>query len=86
MKALIILGAVLAVTASTAAHANAKPKGHDFGGPTKQGKYCWVNTTVEGAGFWDRCDEGGRGISQHGRDELVDATYGGGGGGGGGGR
>ena len=79
MKSLAILGAVLAVTAASAANAQSKPQGNPAGGPIKQSGYCWVATTLEGAGFWDRCDSSGRAVSLRGRDNQF-PTYGGAGG------
>jgi hypothetical protein len=81
MKAIAILGAVLAVTAVTAANAKSLPP-HEAGGPIKQGAYCWVNTDVNGNGWWDRCDNSGRPVSMRGRENDYDATGDGGGAGG----
>ncbi len=83
MKSIAILGAALAITAFSVANANSMPQGHDVGGPTQQGQYCWVYTSANGAGFWDHCDETGRAISLHGRENAIDIAGGDGGGGGG---
>ena len=83
MKSLAILGAILAVTAASAANAKSMPQGNPAGGPIQQGEYCWIATTLEGAGFWERCNSDFVRSLRRGPNDVL--TYGDGGGGGGGG-
>jgi hypothetical protein len=96
MKKLAILAGLAAVAMSGSAYA--QPAMHQPGGPIKQGKYCWINTSIHGTGWWDVCDTAysasPRGRSLRGRSDADVAAIdsgsgngdGGGGGGGGGGR
>lgn len=88
MKKIAILVAMIAMTAATAANASTAPQTNSLGGPIKQGGYCWITTTLTGAGYWDLC---GDSSSRYGGRQPVGnaidhgALAGGGGGGGGGG-
>ena len=86
MKALAIVSVALAIAATAAAHAQPIPQGHDAGGPLQQGRYCWVYTATNGAGWWDHCDSWGHAIALHGREDRIKTNFNGGGAGGGGNR
>lgn len=85
MKSLAILTAILAVTAASAA--NSMPQGNPAGGPVQQGQYCWIATTLEGAGFWERCDSDlVRSLRRRGPNDILAVGGDGGGADGGGNR
>jgi hypothetical protein len=91
MKTIAILAAILAVSAAATAHAEPMPQFHQPGSPIKQGHYCWVYSSSNGAGWWDKCDSSRdprspRALSLRGlpRSEIEAVMIGGGDGGSGG--
>ncbi|MBI4273565.1 MAG: hypothetical protein HY659_02540 [Rhizobiales bacterium] len=101
MKRIVILAALLTISAVVAADAQSSKRSvqrettgvatvHNPGGPLRAGNRCWVYTDSRGAGFWDACDPlvpTPRGISLRGRSEsdIAAIENGSGGGGDGGG-
>lgn len=87
MKKIAIVAAIIAITAATAANASTGPRTNSLGGPVKQGSYCWITTTLTGAGYWHLCGESSSkyGARQPGSNAIDHGALAGGGGGGGGG-